>query len=103
MAGGTYKFSEHTDAMVELGFTNNDVNTFSDKDKGNDYSHGITAKLNHLQPLSDKKNPASILGMINIESIGNNFRPIEPYRSIEFNRNWNLNPRFDLRHQNLIS
>lgn len=103
MAGGTYKFSEHTDAMVELGFTNNDVNTFSDKDKGNNYSHGINAKLNHAQPLSDKENPTSIVGRINMESIGNNFQPIEPYRSVEFNRNWNLNPEFNLNHQNIIS
>src|SRR5690554_4221064 len=103
MAGGTYKFSEHTDAIVELGFTNNDVNTFSDKDKGNDYSHGITARLNHVQPLSEKENPASLIGRINMESIGNNFQPIEPYRSVEFNRNWNLNPEFNLNYQNLIS
>ena len=103
MAGGTYKFSEHTDAMVELGFTNNDVNTFSDKDKGNDFSHGITARLNHVQPLSGKENPAAIVGRINVESIGNNFQPIEPYRSVEFNRNWNLNPVFNYNNQNLIS
>lgn len=103
MAGGTYKFSERTDAMIELGFTNNDINTFSEKGNADNYSHGITARLNHVQPLSQKENPLSLVGRAIFESIGNNFQPIEPYRSVEFNRNWNLNPVLTGEDQNLVS
>ena len=103
MAGGTYKFSERTDAMVELGFTNNDLNTFSEKDDTDNYSHGLTARAKHVQPLSQKENPLSLVGRVMFESIGNNFQPIEPYRSVEFNRNWNLNPILAGEDQNLVS
>ena len=103
MAGGTYKFTDKTNAMIELGFSNNDVNTFSQKDQGDNYSHGMTARLNHTQPLSDKDNPLVLVANAMFESIGNNFQPIEPYRSVEFNRNWNLNPDLMRENQNIIS
>src|SRR5690606_1947852 len=103
MVGGTYKFSERTNAMVELGFTNNDLNTFSDKDDTDNYSHGITARVEHVQPLSQKENPLSLIGKAFFETVGDNFQPIEPYRSVEFNRNWNLNPLLMGEDQNLLS
>lgn len=103
MAGGTYKFSERTDAMIELGFSNNDINTFSEIGNDNNYSHGLLAKIKHAQPLSKKEDPLSLVGRINFESIGNNFQPIEPYRSVEFNRNWNLSPEINIENQNIIS
>lgn len=103
MAGSTYKFSEKTDAKIELGFSNRDLNTFSNKDKGSNYSHGIMAALNHTQPLSDKANAPSLIGKFNMELIGNNFQPVEPYRDIEFNRNWNLDPQLNLGHQNMYN
>ncbi len=103
MAGGTYKFSDKTNAMIELGFSNNDLNTFSQKDMDDNYSHGITARLNHTQPLSKKDKPLLLVANAMFESIGNNFQPIEPYRSVEFNRNWNLNPDLIRENQNIIS
>lgn len=101
MAGGTYNFSERTSAAIEAGFSNNDLNTFSEKGNQNNYSHGIKADLNHTQPLSKSENPLSLKGNLSFESIGNNFQPIEPYRSVEFNRNWNLNPLLNLEDQNI--
>src|SRR5690606_32056618 len=80
-----------------------DLNTFSDKDDTDNYSHGVTARVEHVQPLSQKENPLSLVGRALFESIGNNFKPIEPYRSVEFNRNWNLNPLLVGEDQNLLS
>lgn len=101
LVGGSYAFSERTSAAVEAGFTNNDLNTFSEKGNENDFSHGLKADLKHTQPLGKGENPLLLKGNLSFESIGNNFQPIEPYRSVEFNRNWNLNPMLNLEDQNI--
>lgn len=103
MGGVEYRFSEKTRIEVETGFSNNDVNTFSELGNENNYSHGLFAKMQHEQPLSQKPEGASLTGRVALESIGNNFQPIEPYRSVEFNRNWNLNPELNLLNQNIMT
>lgn len=103
MGGFEYRFSEKTQFEVETGFSNNDVNTFSEKGNENNYSHGLFARIEHEQPLNAKPEGASLTGKVALESIGNNFQPIEPYRSVEFNRNWNLNPQLNLLNQNILT
>lgn len=101
MVGGAYNFSDRTKARIEAGFSNNDINTFSEKGNQDNYSHGIRAKIEHEQPLSRNENPFILEGSFVFESIGNNFQPIEPYRGVEFNRNWNLDPLLERRNQNI--
>ena len=103
MGGIKYKFSEKTKVEVETGFSNNDVNTFSDKGNGDNYSHGLFAKMEHEQPLSSKPDGATLTGKMSLESIGKNFQPIEPYRSVEFNRNWNLTSDLNALNQNILT
>lgn len=103
VGGVAYKISENTTAEMEAGFSNSDVNTFSDKDKGDNFSHAIMANVKHAQPLSKKPKPLTLTGAVIFESIGNNFQPIEPYRSVEFNRDWNLSPELANLYQNIIS
>jgi len=103
MGGLEYRFSEKTRIEVETGFSNNDVNTFSELGNENNYSHGLFAKMQHEQPLSKDPKGATLTGRVALESIGNNFQPIEPYRSVEFNRNWNLSPQLNLLNQNILT
>jgi hypothetical protein len=103
VGGVNYRFSERTAAEVEAGFSNSDRNTFSDLDDQDNISHGILAKISHLQPLSDKVNAFALKGAVTFESIGNNFQPIEPYRSVEFYRDWNLTEDLQQRYQNILS
>ncbi len=103
MAGGTYKFSERTQASLEAGFSNQDVNTFSSKGNDDNLSHALRADLEHRQPLGKGEN-APELGLTGaIESIGDNFQPIEPYRSVEFNRNWNIDDSLNFKAQNIFT
>ena len=90
MVGATYDFSERTGVMVEGGFSNTDPNTFSDIGNQNNYSPAITAGVNHELPLSDRPKAAILKGSAAIEWIGDNFQPLEPYRAVEFSRDWNL-------------
>ena len=103
MAGANAKFSESTSAMVELGFSNDDQNTFSEIGNDNNISHGLFAKVEHREPLSSKPNPTEIFTRVLLESRGDNFRPIEPYRSVEITRNWNLVDTLEDNEQNIIT
>ncbi|MEM9051720.1 MAG: hypothetical protein AAGC47_06675 [Bacteroidota bacterium] len=103
MAGANAQFNERTSATVELGFSNDDQNTFSEIGNDNNLSHGLFAKVEHKESLSAKPNAAEVFARAMIESRGDNFRPIEPYRSVEFTRNWNLNDSLEDNEQNIIT
>lgn len=103
MAGIDYRVSENTTAQMEAGFSNSDQNTFSERDNADNYSHGLFTKVQHAQPLSKDPKAFKLVGDVIFESIGNNFQPIEPYRSVEFNRDWNLTPTLLTRYQNIVT
>lgn len=103
MAGMQAKFSDKTSAQVEAGFSNDDQNTFSTNGDNDNLSHGVMARIEHREPLSKKPGSAELLGSVMIESRGKNFRPIEPYRSVEFTRNWNLNDSLEDNAQNIVT
>ncbi len=103
MAGGIFEFSERTHAMIETGFSNYDVNTFSETGNGDNLSHALKASASHIQPLSKNPDPFELKAYASFESIGDNFSPIEPYRSVEFNRNWNIADSLNVENQDIIS
>ncbi len=103
MAGANYKFSERTKAMVETGFSNADLNTFSNQGNGDNISPALFAVVEHLQPLTKEEDGLALKAGASVEAIGANFQPIEPYRSVEFNRNWNLSPDQLIQNQNIIT
>jgi len=103
MAGANAQFSENTSATVELGFSNDDQNTFSEVGNENNLSHGLFAKVEHSETLSSKPEALEIFARAMVETRGNNFRPIEPYRSVEFTRNWNLNDTLEENEQTILT
>ncbi len=103
MAGTEYRPSEKTILRIDTGFSNTDLNTFSGKGNNNNYSHGLFAEARHTFDLSNKETTPKVEATLGFESIGNNFQPIEPYRSVEFNRNWNLNSLILLENQEILT
>jgi hypothetical protein len=103
MAGGSYKLSKRTTANAEIGFSNSDQNLFSDLDNEENVSYGLMAQLKHEQPLSNNPKPLTLTANGMIEAIDNNFQPIEPYRSVEFNRDWNLPIDLLYRRQEILT
>jgi len=86
-----YKFSENTVAGVEWAMTNNDINLFSDLHSENNIGHGIKTFFDYkhqLQNLDDGQWEMQI--SLDNELVQESFVPIERYRSIEFQRDWNL-------------
>jgi hypothetical protein len=89
--GGTLKLKKETTLDIELALTNRDLNTFSEID--NDQNTGYATRVvwknkNNLQP--SKKQPLYINTSAWYEMLETNFTQVERFRSVEFDRDWNI-------------
>ena len=75
---------------TDLALSNEDANTFSGIDNNQNVGMGSKVEVFYSKKLSEKKESALLKtgGSVDFTSI--NFNPIEKFRAIEFNRNWNL-------------
>lgn len=86
---GEIRLSSTTRAHYSYALSSRDVNLFSEKDKADDQGHALFVALDQqiLQA------PAWLVqSRISYEISGQHFRPLERYRSTEFERDWNLSP-----------
>ena len=89
--GTTFKAGKNTDVFIELATTNNDINTFSEKDKNNDVGYGVRTNVNNKLALTTKRDSSSwqLNTAVSYEYVDQNFRYVERYRGVEFDRTWN--------------
>lgn len=89
-AGVDIRLGKYLSLESELAYSKNDVNTFSRFDAKDDNSFAGRAKLKGNIPLSKDSIPKWVLRTsAGIEARDSNFNPIENYRSVEFDRDWN--------------
>ncbi|MBL7953147.1 MAG: hypothetical protein JNM62_15670 [Flavobacteriales bacterium] len=88
--GFDHQPSPRTKATVELAYTNEDRNTFSALDRADDQGYGIMTRGEHAIPISSKDSTLQFVVGAEAEAISKNFRFVERYRAVEFDRNWNL-------------
>ncbi|HLU86855.1 MAG TPA: hypothetical protein VKZ44_03805, partial [Taishania sp.] len=89
-SGIKYRMNRYLTAETEFSYTENDLNTFSKYDSKDDNGLGIKAKLTGKIPLSkDSLNNWELNTKLDFETLDKNFSPIEQYRSVEFDRDWN--------------
>ncbi len=89
-AGAKWKPTAHWTISTELGKSTNDVNTFSRFDSKNDNGFSTYFKVEHSKKL--KEDTVSKWNWINSfesENTHSAFKPIEQYRAVEFDRDWN--------------
>lgn len=79
---------------TEFGISEAVINLFSQKDRGNDWGWSNHSKLSFKSPNSPKKWAHNT--SLESELISPSFLVIEPYRKVEFDRDWNV------RNQNLV-
>lgn len=89
--GGNYQFSDYISLETELAYTNYDLNTFSKYDSRDDHGVGVNLQLKSDVPLKRKDTLEnwSLKSNLKFETIGKYFNPIEKFRTVEFNRDWN--------------
>jgi hypothetical protein len=94
--GLDYDFNENNRFTSEISVSNNDINTFSDKDKADNTSHAMLLGYDRKNKLgSDTTNPWYLIGSARYEWVRKNFSPVEPYRKVEFNRDWNISHQME--------
>jgi hypothetical protein len=89
--GVDYMFNEKSILKSEFSFSNYDINTFSSKDKADNTSGAMVLSYDKWTPISKKpENLWELTTGARYEWVMKNFKPIEPYRKVEFNRDWNI-------------
>ncbi|MFT5859240.1 MAG: hypothetical protein ACI865_001340 [Flavobacteriaceae bacterium] len=88
--GAKYQLTKLLHLETELAYAKNDLNTFSRGDAEDDLGFGTVGRLVGQIPLSKDSIPRWVLKTtLEIEARDKNFNPIENYRSVEFDRDWN--------------
>jgi len=89
MTVGIKKKFGNTETFIEGVYTNNNINTFSNIQKSNDDGYGVTAGLKNTTELSYKKSKMVLINQFKTEIVNKDFRYLERYRPVEFERSWN--------------
>ena len=91
-SGINYQFDKNHVVDVEGVYTKNDINTFSKYNSNNDDGYGIRVNSNNQSVIKQdtaKKQSLNAVYNLGYEYIQQYFNPIERYRAIEFERDWN--------------
>lgn len=90
-AGSTFKPDEFSEIRGELSYTHLDPNTFSAIDNNQNNSWAANVEGSRIIKLASKgeiKNELEVFG--EYEYVAKRFKAIERFRSVEFNRDWNI-------------
>ena len=97
--GGSYKINPFESTYAEMAFSDHDVNLFSEIDEDDDKGYAVKAGL------ASEGRPVSFLNdykwraFVSYELDNKYFNPIDRFRYIEFDRDWNYDPAADLRRE----
>ena len=86
--GKKQKFG-NTETFVEAVYTNNNINTISKLDKNNDDGFGISGGFLNTTKINKSKQKIILTNQLRTELINKNFKYLERFRAVEFERNWN--------------
>lgn len=102
--GLKYNIAKNFWISTEFSGTNTDLNTFSAKDSDDNSAWGNNTKLKGIFDLGgDSISNWSFITDAEIEYRTLNFQPIERYRSVEFDRDWNVRGRSFTGHELLAN
>ncbi len=100
--GVDYYLSKKTVISNEVGFSNNDVNLFSDIGNPDNKGFAYKLKASNESLLAHKDtNGLKLVTTLNYEFAGENFKAIERYRPVEFQRDFNLFGQTQLSNEHL--
>lgn len=85
-----YKPIKNMKAGAEFALSNRDLNTFSKIDRSDNIGYGLNLFFNQTINLKKDSTKAIIIDG-NYEFKQQDFKPLERYRAVEFNRNWSIN------------
>lgn len=80
---------QHTNLLVEGAQSVNDQNLFSDINNESNQGYALKAKLQTNRPLNAAGN-LLLRAALDVEWLDDNFKIVQPYRNMEFARDWNV-------------
>jgi len=99
--GGSAKLAEDAQLRAEVSISNNDINRFSTK--GNANNSGLAGVIRYDQTFKLGKDEKWKIYTDNFyEYVDENFLPLNPYRSPEFARDWNLPSQIVTGRQDVV-
>lgn len=88
--GARYRINERFKVELELARSKTDLNTFSRLDRGDDFGHALHLKLDQEKKLGkDSIKKWMWRNAAELEVLDPFFKPIEQYRAVEYDRDWN--------------
>ncbi|MDP4267157.1 MAG: hypothetical protein Q8880_06965 [Bacteroidota bacterium] len=104
--GADYAFSKNTSLSAEVALSNNDLNTFSSINDGDNIGYAFKVNLKDTRQL-EKNNPNSwtLTTQAGTEFTQKHFSAIERYKTVEFERDWNIGTNIlnDIDNENISS
>ena len=82
------KLDKNNKVKLELAQSNYDRNLFSQKDKQNNVGYGLRFAFENLNELQKKQDGFVLKNEVQYEFVDKNFRYVERYRNVEFDRIW---------------
>ncbi|MGB3798410.1 MAG: hypothetical protein WA952_01275, partial [Lewinella sp.] len=92
-AGGEYRFDGEGAIRIEGSRSNVDLNRFSDIDQADNVGHALRVDADRTVAIGTDSSGWAVAGRGRYEFVEQTFNFINPYRSPEFYRNWNLSNR----------
>jgi hypothetical protein len=87
--GGSQQLSDLTRAGFEAAVTNNDPNTYSGMDASENMGYAVKLSVDQ-DFLRRDTSRIRLLGSVHYRHTSRNFDPVERFRAVEFERDWNL-------------
>jgi len=88
--GATYRINTNLKVTSELATSKYDLNTFSRIDSGDDQGYAMKSKIEHQKRFGrDSIQQWMWTNSGEVELLDPYFKPIEQYRAVEFDRDWN--------------
>lgn len=84
-----YRLNSNTHIKGEMALSNRDYNLFSQLDNDDNIGLAGLMELDHIMNF-DSSREHNLHTMLRIEQLGNHFNPLNPYRKVEFSRDWNF-------------
>ncbi|UTW67479.1 hypothetical protein KFE94_05035 [bacterium SCSIO 12643] len=89
--GGDYQLSPYTKVVFEGAVTQRDLNSFSSIGNQNNVGGGVWMGIERRKQITnDTVAPWFMVLKVNYENRTDNFEEIQRYRSVEFDRDWNV-------------
>ncbi|MCW3105032.1 MAG: hypothetical protein JWO09_3472 [Bacteroidetes bacterium] len=106
--GAEYELNKNSRFSIEGAASNNDINTFSRANSEDDAGYALKLNFDNASPLKaattgdSTKGPLLLLSNVNYEYVQKYFSPVERYRSVEFERDWNRRTTVQTDDQHIV-